>query len=77
MIYAIGVEFRKGGDNWRFFADNSVDFVCDINDFPLELKKSYVDQLCEMDAKVREYVYNASHSQKLSKLLQELAYIKV
>ena len=77
LIYAIGVEFRKDSGNWRFFADNSVDFVCDINDFPLELKKSYVDQLCEMDIKVREYVYNASHSQKLSKLLQELAYIKV
>ena len=76
LIHAIGAEFRRDGDKWRLFADNSVNFICKISKFPLELKKSYVDQLCEIDAKMREYVYNDSRNQTLSKLLQELDYIK-
>ena len=76
LIHAIGVEFRRDGNKWRVFADNSVDFVCSIRDFPLDLKKSYVDQLGEIDSSVREYIYNVSTNQKLSKLLQELDYIR-
>ena len=76
LVYAIGAEFRKSHGKWRSFTDNSIDFVCGISNFPLELKKSYIDQLCEIDIKLRKYIYNNSRNQKLSKLLQELDYIK-
>ena len=39
-------------------------------------KKSYVDQLCEIEIRMREYLYNGSRNKKLSKLLQQLDYIK-
>ena len=77
LVHAIAVELRKKGGKWRLYSDNSVDFICSINGFPLELKKSYVDQLCEMDRKVRKYMYNESRNQMLSRLLQELDYIKI
>ena len=76
FIYAIGSEFRKGGGNWRHYADNSVDFICNISNFPLEHKKNYFDQMCELDISIREYMYNNSRNQSLSKLLQEFEYIK-
>ena len=76
LIYAIGAEYRKSGDTWRLFANNSIDFICSIDSFPIELKKSYVDQLCEMDMEMRAYVYNDAQNRNLSKLLQELNYIK-
>ena len=76
LVHAIGAEFRKNNEKWRVFIDNSVDFVCNISNFPLELKKSYVDQLCEIDMRMRKYIYSISRNQKLSKLLQELNYIK-
>ena len=76
FIHVIGVEFRKNGGNLNLYIDNSINFISGINDFPLELKKSYVDQLCEVDNSVKKYVYNASRSQALAKLLQELDYIK-
>ena len=77
LIYAIGVELKKGSDKWRRYTENSISFVCEIDNFPLELKKSYIDQLCEMDKVMQKYVYSTSRSQALSKLLQELNYIKV
>ena len=46
LVHAIGTEFKSDGDKWRLFADNSINFICHISRFPLELKKSYVDQLC-------------------------------
>ena len=76
LIHAISAEFRRDGDKWRHFVVNSVDFICSITSFPLELKKSYVDQLCEIDKRVRRYLYSSSRNQRLSKLLQELEYIK-
>ncbi|MCL2153493.1 MAG: hypothetical protein FWH57_11155 [Oscillospiraceae bacterium] len=76
LVHAIGAEFRRDGDNWRLFADNSVNFICHINSFPLELKKSYVDQLCEIDVRMREYLFNSSRNKKLSELLQQLDYLK-
>ena len=77
LIHAIGAEFHKGNDKWRRYTENSVSFVCGITNFPLELKKSYVDQLCEMDKAVQKFVYSTARSQTLSRLLQELNYIKV
>ena len=76
LIHAISVEYRKNGEDWRLFANNSIDFICSIDSFPIELKKSYVDQLCEMDKEMRAYVYNDAQNRNLSKLLQELNYIK-
>ena len=76
LVYAIGVEFRKKHSKWRSFTDNSIDFVCGISNFPLELKKSYIDQMCEIDIKLRKYIYNNSRTRTLSKLLQELDYIR-
>ena len=77
LIHAIGAEYRKNGDDWRLFANNSVDFICSIDSFPMELKKSYVDQLCEINRGMRAYIYNDAQNRNLSKLLQELDYIKV
>jgi len=42
----------------------------------MELKKSYVDQLYEMNIGMRAYIYNDAQNRNLSKLLQELDYIK-
>ena len=72
FIYAIRAELRKKGTKWRLYTNNSIDFICNIINFPLELKKSYVDQLCAMDIKVKEFIYNKSRNQNVSKLLQEL-----
>ena len=77
LIHAVSAEFRKESTKWMFYTDNSVDFICNINKFPLELKKSYIDQLSEIDIKVKKYLYNNSRKQTISKLLQELNYIKV
>ena len=77
MIYAIGAEFRSNGDKWGLYIGNSVDFISRIEDFPLDLKKSYVDQLCEIDKVIRKYVFSVSRSEGLSKLLQELDYMHV
>jgi len=70
------------GGKWKRFTDNSVDFISSIGNFPLELKKSYVDQLCQLDEAISngelitKYIYNASCSRQVSKLIQELDYIK-
>ena len=77
LIHAINAEFRKNHGRWRLFTNNSIDFVCGISNFPLDLKKSYIDQLCEIDTKMRKYIFNDSRTHNLSKLLQELEYIKV
>ena len=82
LIYAIGTDFRRQGDNWRRYTDNTVAFIASIDNFPLELKKSYIDQLCQMDEVINKgklitkYIYNDSCSQQVSKLIQELDYIK-
>jgi len=76
FVYTLSAEFKKNGDNWRLYVGNSVDFISDVLDFPLDLKKSYVDQLCEIHRDIRKYIYSGSRSQGLSKLLQELEYIK-
>lgn len=76
LVYAIGAQYKKPGKKWQIYADNSVSFVCGIKNFPLELKKSYVDQLCEIDTKIRRYIFTGSRNQKLTALLQELEYIK-
>jgi hypothetical protein len=82
LVHAVGSEFRKQGDRWKEYTDNTVAFICNIEDFPLELKKSYIDQLCQMDEVickgelVTKYIYNDSCSQQVSKLIQELDYIK-
>ena len=75
LIYAIRAERRKKGTKWHLYTDNSIDFICSIVNFPLELKKSYVDQLCAMDRTIKEFIYNESRNQNTSKLLQELDYI--
>ncbi|MDR2571478.1 MAG: hypothetical protein LBD23_14465 [Oscillospiraceae bacterium] len=75
IIHMIGTEFKKKGSKWRFYSNNSIVFICNINNFPLELKKSYIDQLCEIDIKIREFIYNNSRNRELSKLLQELEYV--
>jgi hypothetical protein len=77
LIHAVGTEFRNEGEKWRSYTDNSVNFVGHISGFPLELKKSYVDQLCEVNKDIEKHVYNDSRSQQMTKLLQELDYIKV
>jgi len=77
LIHAIGVEFRNGIDEWKRYTDNSIDFVCNIEDFPLELKKSYIDQLCAMSSDMKKFVFSKTRNQSVSKLLQELDYIKV
>lgn len=56
--------------------DNSVDFINSIKDFPLDLKKSYIDQLCEINLKIKKHIYSESRSQGVSNILQELDYIK-
>jgi len=81
-VHAIGSELRRLGDKWKDYTDNTVAFICNIKDFPLELKKSYIAQLCQMDEVicngefVTKYIYNDSCSQQVSKLIQELDYIK-
>lgn len=75
LIYAISAEIRKKGSKWRSYTDNSIDFVCTISDFPLELKKSYIDQLCEISASIKKFIYNESQNKNTSKILQELNYI--
>ena len=75
-MYAIGSEYRKNGDSWQIFIGNSVDFVCRIRNFPLELKKSYVDQLCELDGVIMQHLYSESRNQNLSRLMQELDYLQ-
>ena len=77
LIYAIGIEFRKGTDEWQRYSNNSIDFVCSIEDFPLELKKSYIDQLCSMGTDMKKFIFSKSRNQTVSRLLQELDYIKV
>jgi hypothetical protein len=75
LIYAINAELSKKSDKWRSYMENSIDFICTITNFPLELKKSYVDQLCKINAEIKEYIYNESRNQNMSKVLQELDYI--
>ncbi|MDR2728957.1 MAG: MoxR family ATPase [Chitinispirillales bacterium] len=75
LIYAISAEFRKKSDKWRLYMENSIDFICTITKFPLEFKKSYVDQLCKINSAIKEYIYNESRNQNMSKVLQELDYI--
>jgi len=81
LIHAIGVDLRKNGNNWKQYTDNSVTFICNIENFPLELRKSFVDQLCQLDEAfnsrelITKYIYNDSCSPQISKLLQELDYI--
>ena len=83
FVHAVGSEFRKKGDKWKDYTDNTVAFIDVIKDFPLELKKSYIDQLCQMDDVIcngefiSKYIYNDSCSQPVSKLIQELDYIKL
>ena len=77
LIYAVSSEFRSNGHKWGFYIGNSVDFISLIADFPLDLKKSYVDQLCEIDEIIRKYVFSISRSEGLSKLLQELDYMHI
>jgi hypothetical protein len=82
FVHAIGSDFRKLGEKWKDYTDNTVAFICNIRDFPLELKKSYIDQLCQMDEAicngefVSKYIYNDSCSKQVSKLIQELVYIR-
>jgi len=82
LVYAIGSELKRQGDNWRRYVDNTVAFINGIENFPLELKKSYLDQLCLLDetikkgALITQYVFNDSCSQQIAKLIQELDYIK-
>jgi hypothetical protein len=76
LIFAVNSEFANESSNWRTYVDNSADFITTINDFPLDLKKSYVDQLCEIQIDIRKYVYSKSRSRGLSKLFQEIDYIK-
>ena len=72
----MNAEYNKKNDKWGFYIDNSIDFLTSIADFPLDLKKSYIDQLCEIDKTIRKYVYNISNNKGLAKMLQELDYIK-
>ncbi|MDR0887463.1 MAG: MoxR family ATPase [Candidatus Nomurabacteria bacterium] len=76
FVYAINNEEKQGNDIWRKYSDNSVEFLAGSDNFPLELKKSYVDQLCEAIEPAREYLFNGSRSQAMSRLLQELEYVK-
>jgi len=77
LIYAISTEYHNKCDKWRPYIGNSIDFISRITDFPLDLKKSYVDQLCEIDKDIRKYVFSKSRSEGLSKLLQELDYMHI
>jgi len=82
FIHAIGLELRKQGEKWNKYIDNSIDFISCIANFPLELQKSYIDQLCKLDETIstreliKKHIYNDSSSKQISKLLQELGYIK-
>ena len=82
FVHAVGSELKTRGDKWQRYTDNSVDFISSIGNFPLELKKSYVDQLCQLDEVmskgelITKYIYNDSCSRQVSKLIQELDYIK-
>ena len=76
LIHEIRTELRKNGEKWSFYVDNSTEFICNIQDFPLELKKNYIDQLCDLNVGIKKYLLSTSRSQKLTKLLQELDYIK-
>jgi len=82
LVHVIGSEFRKKGKKWKIYTNNSIAFICSIKDFPLELKKSYIDQLCQMDEKINngklitKYIYNDSCNKQVSELIQELNYIK-
>ena len=81
FVHAVSSELKMRGDKWQCYTDNSIDFISSIGNFPLELKKSYVDQLCQLDEVISKgelitkYIYNDSCSQKVSKLIQELDYI--
>jgi len=75
LIYTIAAAHQKNNGTWPPFVRNSIDFICTIPHFPLELKKSYIDQLCELGKAVRQYLYAETRNQHLSKLLQELDYI--
>ena len=56
-------------------------FLDAIEDFPLELKKSYVDQLFQLDRAsgeetiIKKYVLLKSRSAQVTKLVQELDYV--
>jgi len=82
LVHVIGSELRKKGRKWKNYTDNTVAFISSIDNFPLELKKSYIDQLCRMDEAISsgkfitKYIYNDSCSRQVSKLIQELDYIK-
>ena len=76
LVYATGTEHRKNSELWQAFINNSIDFICKIPKFPLEIKKSFVDQLCELDRSIRRYLYSESTNQNLWKLMQQLDYIK-
>jgi len=82
FVNAVGSELRKRSKKWKTYTDNTVAFICNIEDFPLELKKSYIDQLCQIDEVicngkfVTKYIYNDSCSHQVSKLIQELDYIR-
>ena len=82
FVYAIGSDFRKQGKKWKDYTDNTVVFISNIEGFSLELKKSYIDQLCQMDEAicngelVSKYIYNDSCSKQVSKVIQELDYIR-
>jgi len=82
FVHAVSSELKVRGDKWQRYTDNSIDFISSIGNFPLELKKSYVDQLCQLDEAIckgeliTKYIYNDSCNRQVSKLIQELDYIK-
>jgi len=82
LVHAIGTEFRRKGKKWSVYINNSVDFISSIDNFPIELKKSFLDQICELDVainkgkRITRQIYNDSCSRQISKLIQELDYIK-
>ena len=82
FIHAVASDFKMKGKNWKQNTDNSVAFIDNSLNFPLELKKSYIDQLCYLDESlnngklVSKYIFNDSCSKQISKLIQELDYVR-
>ena len=77
LIYSIGTALRDKNEDLHKWLDNSIEFLGGIGNFPLDLKKSYVDQLCELDSGILEYFKIKSREQAVGKLMQELEYVGV
>ncbi len=76
LVYVVSEGYRAGRKVWQAYCDNSVDFITSVSNFPIELKKAYVDQLGGVSEEMKSYLYATSRSERLARLLQELEYVK-